>query len=70
METKVKNREWVKDAAIIFLVVLLILTFFSNTIMNRTLPEVATAEVTNGAIVAKVRGSGTVTANGKKILTN
>ena len=65
METKVKNREWVKDAAIIFLVVLLILTFFSNTIMNRTLPEVATAEVTNGAIVAKVRGSGTVTANGK-----
>ena len=65
METKIKNREWVKDAAIVFLVVLLVLTFFSNTIMNRTLPEVATAEVTSGSIVAKVRGSGTVTASGK-----
>ena len=29
METKVKHREWVKTAAIIFLTVLLILTFFS-----------------------------------------
>ena len=65
METKVKNREWVKDAAIVFLAVLLVLTFFSNTIMNRTLPEVATAQVTDGSIVAKVRGSGVVTANGK-----
>lgn len=65
METKVKNREWVKDAAIIFLAVLLVLTFFSNTIMNRTLPEVATAQVTDGSITAKVRGSGVVTANGK-----
>ena len=33
--------------------------------MNRTLPEVATAQVTDGSIVAKVRGSGVVTANGK-----
>ena len=65
METTVKKREWVKDAAIIFLAVLLVLTFFSNTIMNRSLPEVATAPVTNGNIVAKVRGSGTVAANGK-----
>ena len=66
METKVKKREWVKDAAIIFLAVLLVLTFFSNTIMNRSLPEVATAAVTEGSIVSKVRGSGTVTANGKQ----
>ena len=65
METTVKKREWVKDAAIIFLAVLLVLTFFSNTIMNRTLPEVATAAVHDGAIVAKVRGTGTVTATGK-----
>ena len=59
-----KNREWVKNAAIIFLAVILVLTFFSNTIMNRSLPEVATQNVTDGAIVAKVRGSGTVVANG------
>ena len=64
METKVKNRDWVKNAAIIFLSVLLVLTFFSNTIMNRSLPEVATAQVQSGNIVAKVRGTGTVTANG------
>ena len=64
MEFKPKNRDWVKNAAIVFLAVLLVLTFFSNTIMNRTLPEVATAAVTDGSIVAKVRGSGTVKANG------
>ena len=66
METTVKKREWVKDAAIIFLAVLLVLTFFSNTIMNRSLPEVATAAVNSGSIVAKVRGSGVVTATGKQ----
>ena len=65
METTVKKREWVKDAAILFLAVLLVLTFFSNTIMNRSLPEVATAAVTSGNIIAKVRGTGTVTATGK-----
>ena len=64
MEFKTINRDWVKNAAIIFLAVLLVLTFFSNTIMNRSLPEVATQMVTNGAITAKVRGTGTVTANG------
>lgn len=65
MEFKPANREWVKNAAIIFLAVMLVLTFFSNTIMNRTLPEVATAYVTNGTITAKVRGSGKVVATGK-----
>jgi multidrug resistance efflux pump len=64
MEMKPKKREWVKNAAIILLAVLLVLTFFSNTIMNRTLPEVSTQYVTDGKINAKVRGTGTVTANG------
>ena len=63
METK-PNRAWVKDAAIVFLVILLVLTFFSNTIMNHSLPEVATQMVSNGTITAKVRGTGTVTAVG------
>lgn len=63
METKVKKREWVKTAAIIFLVVLLVLTLFSNTIMNRSLPEVATQVVNSGTINARIRGSGTVAAN-------
>ena len=63
MHEKPKNRDWVKNAAIIFLAVLLVLTFFSNTIMNRSLPEVATQGVTDGSIVARVRGTGTVVAN-------
>lgn len=62
-ETKVSKREWVKTAAIIFLAVLLVLTFFSNTIMNATLPEVAAQQVQGGTINAKIRGSGTVGAN-------
>ena len=64
MEQRVKNRDWVKNAAIVFLAVLLVLTFFSNTWMNRSLPEVATQYVTSGSITAKVRGTGTVTAVG------
>ena len=64
MDFKPKNREWVKNAVIIFLAVMLFLTFFSNTIMNRSLPETATQMVTDGSIVAQVRGTGTVTANG------
>ena len=62
MEETPKKREWVKNAAIIFLAVMLVLTFFSNTILNRTLPEVVTRYVEPGTIDAKVRISGTVAA--------
>lgn len=58
-----KRREWVKNAAIVFLTVMLLLTFFSNTIMNYSLPEVATQYVQRGTITAKVRGTGNVEAN-------
>ena len=64
MEFTHRKRDWVKNAAIIFLSVLLVLTFFSNTWMNRSLPEVATQYVTNGTITAKVRGTGTVSSVG------
>ena len=64
MEVKVKNRGWVKNAAIIFLAVMLVLTFFSNTFMNHSLAEVATQSVTSGSITAKVRGTGMVEFNG------
>lgn len=63
MEANVKKREWVKTAAIIFLAVLLVLTFFSNTIMNASLPEVAAQSISSGTINAKIRGSGTIAAN-------
>lgn len=55
-----KKREWVKTAAIVFLSVMLVLTFFSQTIMNYSLPEVATQYVSSGTITAKIRGSGAV----------
>lgn len=61
MNEKSKNkREWVKTAAIIFLSVMLVLTFFSNTFMNYSLPEVATTYVQSGTITAKIRGTGVV----------
>ena len=57
-----KRREWVKNAAIVFLSIMLVLTFFSNTIMNYSLPEVATEYVQSGTITAKVRGTGNLEA--------
>ena len=57
-----KKREIIKNIAIVFLVIMLILTFFSNTIMNRTLPEVSTQSVTSGSVTTQVRGEGIVEA--------
>ena len=62
MQETVKKRAWVKDAAIIFLAVMLVLTFFSNTILNRSLPEAATVTIHPDSIDSKVRISGTVAA--------
>ncbi|NLD88180.1 MAG: hypothetical protein GX633_07990 [Clostridiales bacterium] len=59
----VKKRGWVKNAIIIFLIIMLLLTFFSNTIMNYSLPEVAAQYTQPGTITTKVRSSATVEAN-------
>ena len=59
-ENEKRKREWVKTAAIVFLAVMLVLTFFSNTIMNYSLPEVATQYVQPGTITARIRGTGQV----------
>ena len=61
-EKKISRKEWIKNAAIIFLSIMLVLTFFSNTIMNYSLPEVATAMIEPGSIMAKIRGTGNLTA--------
>ena len=63
MENEVKRREWVKTAAIIFLAVLLVLTFFSNTILNASLIAVSAQQVSGGSIRARITGNGTVSAN-------
>ena len=62
MEEKNK-RGWIKNVIIIFLVVMLLLTLFSNTIMNRSLPEVAVQSAESGTITTQVKLSGTVNAN-------
>lgn len=59
-----KKREWVKNAIIIFLVIMLLLTFFSNTIMNYSLPEISARQIEQGGTLSEqIRGSGTVEAN-------
>lgn len=60
---KNKRKEWLKNAIIIFLVVMLILTFCSDTIMNMYLPEVSTEAATAGRIQEMVRGTGNAELN-------
>ena len=63
MEDKTaKRRSWIKNIIIIFLAVMLILTFFSNTIMNISLPEVAVQYASPGTITTKIKGNATIEA--------
>ena len=62
MENNNKRKETIKTVAIIFLAVLLVLTFFSNTIMNYSLVQVSTQMVESGTLTSRVRGSGVVTS--------
>lgn len=57
------RKDKIKNIAIIFLIIMLILTFFSNTIMNYSLVEVSTQMIMDDTITTKVRGSGTVEAS-------
>ncbi len=57
------KKDVVKNIAIVFLTVMLLLTFFSNSIMNKSLPEVATQYVQSGTITEKIRGTGIVEAD-------
>ena len=68
-ENSNRRRAWVKNAIIIFLAIMLILTFFSNTIMNYSLPEVAAQYAQNGSITSKIRTTASVKANSTKKVT-
>ena len=61
-ENRSPRKEVIKNIAIVFLAVLLVLTFFSNTFMNYTLPQVSAVYVNQGTISEQIRGSGTVEA--------
>ncbi|MGN0695190.1 MAG: HlyD family efflux transporter periplasmic adaptor subunit [Oscillospiraceae bacterium] len=59
---KHSRKDIIKNIAIIFLAVLLVLTFFSNTVMNMSLPQVSAQYASNGNISEQIRGSGVVSA--------
>ena len=54
-----KRKDIIKNITIVFLLILLALTFFSRTIMNYTLPQVATHVVAQGEVSPRIRGQGT-----------
>ncbi|SFC36882.1 HlyD family efflux transporter periplasmic adaptor subunit [Butyrivibrio sp. YAB3001] len=58
----VNRKDMVKNFAIGFLSLMLVLTFFSNTIMNFSLSQVATQQITSGSISPQIRGTGVVSA--------
>lgn len=58
-----RKREVIKTVLIVFLGILLLLTFFSNTIMNKSLSEISTERTTSGKLTERIRGSGLVESN-------
>lgn len=69
LEDKSKRKNTIKNIAIIFLSIMLVLTLFSNTFMNYSLVEVSTQMVVSDSITTKVRGSGVVEANDSYMVT-
>lgn len=61
-EKAYKRRNWIKNIAIIFLALMLVLTLFSQTILNYSLPQVAAQYCYSGTITTRIKGSGTVEA--------
>lgn len=59
-ENRSPRKEVIKNITIVLLAVLLVLTFFSNTFMNYSLPQVSAVYVSQGSISEQIRGSGTV----------
>ena len=60
---KKKSRKWIIKALVAFLILMGILTFFSNTIMNMTLTQVSTQQVYGATLSSITRANGTLHAN-------
>lgn len=58
-----KRRELIKTLIIVFLAAMLVLTFCSNTIMNKSLAEISTETVSSGKLVEKLTLAGNVESN-------
>ncbi|WP_044974639.1 HlyD family efflux transporter periplasmic adaptor subunit [Ruminococcus sp. HUN007] len=63
------RREWVKNIIIVFLLILLVLTFFSNTIMNYSLPEVSVSRISRSKVSKAYTLDLVVEANKNYIVT-
>lgn len=63
---KKKSKKWIIKAFVSFLIVMGILTFFSNTIMNMTLTQVSTQQIYGSTLSSITRASGTVHAKTEK----
>ena len=61
-DKKRDKKDIVKNVAIVFLCIMLALTFFSNTIMNYSLAQVATTAVDSGEIIKEIPISGEIVA--------
>ena len=69
-EVRVRNRkEIVKNIIIVFLLVMLLLTFFSNTIMNYSLPEVSVTRMSRSSVSKAYQLDLTAEANKKYTVT-
>jgi len=55
-----QRKKVIGKLSLLFLMAMIGLTFFSNTINNFTLPRVQTARPTNGALIKEIFGEGTV----------
>ncbi len=63
------RREWVKNVIIVFLLIMLLLTFFSNTIMNYSLPEVSVTRIGRDKVSKSYTADLTVEANKTYLVT-
>lgn len=63
-KTDSKKSLILKDAAIVLLVALMVLTFMSNSLMSHFLPQVEVSTVGSGTLSAAIRGTGRVTSAG------
>ena len=65
MADKKKTRKWVVRAIVAFLVIMLLLTFFSNTIMNATIPKVVAEKSTWGTLSFATTVKGNINIDNK-----
>ncbi|TGE35510.1 HlyD family efflux transporter periplasmic adaptor subunit [Desulfosporosinus fructosivorans] len=62
-DANIKRRKITGRATVIFITAMLLLTFFSRTINNFTLPKVTYETPASGALIKEVTGTGNVEAN-------